>query len=288
MADIDEAFLPEVRMLWPEGSQYHVVLTQIEDVLPFARRLSGRTREVLAGLPSFAELESAIIRRKGDADEVAAILVACLWNRLLGRALLKCEDAIRLLIFSTNRRNLYGTALATRTIIEHVGLMTHLSDRSASFSGRELSDAEFTEFMHEMYRLAMGSNVDWEALFSGKTPVRTLIQQNLWKRPKDERLPQLNALVQALDAAMGTRPGYEPGFILLMYGILSDLLHPSWGGDFMYLHLLSSQYAKLVDANTHFCRVLTVAALPISGVLLYAIQLADNLVRWRPGWDRRK
>jgi hypothetical protein len=122
MTDIDESFLPEAHALWPEKSPYREALTQIEDALNVVRRLSERTREVLALLPSSEELESAVAGRRGDADKVGATLFAYLWNRLLGRSLLKCEDATRLLIFSTNKRNLYGTVLAARTIIEHVAL----------------------------------------------------------------------------------------------------------------------------------------------------------------------
>lgn len=285
MTDIDESFLLEVGALWPERSPHRVALTQIEDALNVLTGLSKRTREVLALLPSSEELELAVAGRRGDADKVSTALFAYLWNRLLGRSLLKCEDATRLLIFSTNKRNIFCTVLAARTIIEHIALVTHLSGWSTNFIGKELSDAEFGKFMQEMNRLAMGSNVDWHALFSGATPLRTLVQQKAWKRPKDAQLPKLSVLVNALDGAMATQPSCEPGLILLLYGIFSDLLHPSWGGDFMYRHLLSPQYSKLVDSNDHFRRVLGVVLLPISGVLNHGIKVADSLVRLRPGWE---
>lgn len=156
-----------MRVLWPEKSPYRAALAQIEEALAVVCRLSKRTREVLAQLPSSEELESAITGRRGDADEVGATFVANLWNRLLGRALLKCEDGTRLLIFSTNKKNLYGIALAARAIIEHVALVTHLSDRTVNFTGRDLPHAEFAEFIHEMYRLAIIKRRDTSQILRG-------------------------------------------------------------------------------------------------------------------------
>jgi len=220
------------------------------------------------------DIEAAMRDQTDEMGQLFLETLFVLWNRLLLRTCLKTLDSLELMFFSMNTANAYGCAIAARSVIEHVALLQSFADEVPWRDSPTIQHAAMVEFTKRLFIFAQGSTFDWDKLLSGQMGLRDLITSKSWKRPGDERIPKIAALVEALDRKMALPEGSGPeGQIQFLYSCMSDVVHPSWGGDFIYAPQIY-RHIKLERAfDEHFNRVATLFCLPTFSVAHHLVKL---------------
>jgi hypothetical protein len=89
--------------------------------------------------------------------------------------------------------------------------------------------------------------------------MRKMLFSGKWKRKMETGLPPISDLLEALDTAL-FQAGRQhcKGEIKFLYGILCDVVHPNWGGDFIYAPLMHRSLGCVPALDDHFklCAVL--------------------------------
>ncbi len=179
-------------------------------------------------------------------------------NRILLRSMLKIRDSNELFFNSCDNANAYGCCLAQRSIIEHLGLLQYLYEKISwkdnIFRTKEIKKY-FTEVLDPLY---LGSKFNWDKLNTETSSLRDPeIKLHEWVRSKTYRLPRSSDLVNSLDFNCSKLNITQKGSIKLMYTILSDILHPSTGGDFIYAEDMYGRLNFQNEFNLTFKRFIT-------------------------------
>lgn len=206
-----------------------------------------------------------------------------LWNRLLLRTCLKVSDSLELMFLSMNAANAYGCAITARSVLEHVALLQYFADDIPWRESQLIRHEAMVRFTKRLFALSQGSTFDWDKLLSGNISLRSLVASKNWKRPPDERIPAITALVEALDKKMAPQQGSGvEGEFQFLYSALSDVVHPSWGGDFIYAPRIY-RHIKLERAfDEHFRRIVTLFCLPTFGVAHHLAKLVGFMMDNEP------
>lgn len=213
-----------------------------------------------------------------------------LWNRVLLRTCLRVRDALRLLFHCSNTTNAYGCALAARGIIENVALLQHLAKRVPWHDSPTYTVEALKEFVEEILVLTYGSTFDWDKLLDGKLSMRDVLASGEWKRPREKRIgdkrsiiPHISDLVAAMGEEFSTRQRPEAkGFVQLIYSALCDVVHPSWGGDFIYAPKMYREMRAEAPPDDHFKKVSTLLCLPMVGVVKHFLELIKFMMENEP------
>jgi hypothetical protein len=204
-----------------------------------------------------------------------------LWNRTQVRTLLKVQDSLEILLSSMNSSNAYGCAISSRGIIEHVALLQFLAKDVPWAESQTVLKEDLIAYTKKLFLLSQGSTFDWDRLFSGEDSIRDIITSGEWRRPRKERIPRISEMVEALDDEMTTNSiGSVRKQTMFLYCCMSDVLHPSWGGDFLYADSMHRHYKESQTFDAHFKRVVTLFCLPVHSVTTHLAKLigwmADN------------
>jgi hypothetical protein len=161
-----------------------------------------------------------------------------LWNKFLLRTNLKVRDALYLMFHSANKANAYGCALSARAILEHVALLQFFWNKVPWRKSRVLTENELKRFTEDILNITLGSRFNWEKFTTGA--VKEMLTSGQWDRPQKERLPSVADFLSSLDNELFERGRlYAKGQMRFFYGILCDVVHPSWGGYFIYSPIMS-------------------------------------------------
>ena len=234
---------------------------------------------------SFADIETDVKRCQARAQEEALRLelIFFLWNRLLLRTCSKVRNSLELLIFSSNEGNSYGCALAARGIMEHVALLNYFVQRVPWLQSPAVTKERLGIFIKQLTLLTQGSTFDWYQFFEGSVTLRTIIASKNWKRPKDQRIPEISTLIKSLDDRLSSiRSSETTGRIEFIYSVLCDVVHPSWGGDFIYSPKPNQDMQVRRNFDVHFRKVATVLCLPMVEVTQCFINLAKMMTDNEP------
>lgn len=197
-----------------------------------------------------------------------------LWNKLLLRTHLKVRDALQLLIHSANSANAYGCALTARAILEHVALLQHFWDKVPWRKSRIISKDEVGKFTNQMMNLTLGSRMDWQNLFSGS--FKEILASGQWERPEKDRIPHMAEIVKSIDDALfSTGRSSVKRQWHFFYGLLCDVVHPSWGGDFVYSPRMSFVVNPEPEFNSQFKLSATMFCLPVVELVKHLLQQAE-------------
>jgi hypothetical protein len=146
-----------------------------------------------------------------------------------------------------------------------------------------VTNEKLTEFIKQFHNLLYGSSFDWDKLLEGGVSVRKLIATGEWKRPGKEKIPHFTKLVKTLDKEMSTHNRNEPeGRILFFYSALCDVVHPSWGGDFIYAPRIYRDVKAEQVHDEHFKKVATLFCLPIGEIIRHLGNLIEFMLDNEP------
>lgn len=201
-------------------------------------------------------------------------------NRTLLRSLLKIRDSNEIFFTSCNSANSYGCSLAQRSIIEHLGLMQYLLNNIS------WKDSHFIEnkgiknyYTKTLYPLYFGSTFNWDKLLKERSSLMDKSEINIkdWKRQKQVRLPLSSELVDCLDVRFSELNISKKGFVNLIYKILSDILHPSTGGDFIYSEDLYGRLTVTKEFNSMFRRFISITCYLMPELIQYTFDLTKQI-----------
>lgn len=229
---------------------------------------------------SFTDIETDFKSCQSRAQEEALRLelIYILWNRLLLRTCSKVRDSLELLIFSSNTANSYGCALAARGILEHTALLNYFVQRVPWLQSPVVKGDSLQTFIKQLTLLTQGSTFDWYQFFEGNGSLRSLIASKNWKRLKGERIPDISTLIRTLDERISdVRSKETAGRIEFIYSVLCDVVHPSWGGDFIYAPKPNQRMQVSRNFDDHFRYVVTVLCLPLVEITQCFIDLIRTM-----------
>lgn len=211
---------------------------------------------------------------KVQTEALRLEIIYILWNRLLLRTCYKVRDALQLLIYSSNTINSYGCALATRSIIEHVALLNYFVQKIPWLESPIVKKENLAVFIQQISLLTVGSTFDWDKFLAGNISLRTILASKEWKRPRNQRIPEISTLIKSLDEKLSNLQSKDTsGRIEFLYSILCDVVHPSWGGDFIYAPKMNQDMQIDKDFDKHFKKIATILCLPTSEITRHLIDL---------------
>ena len=139
------------------------------------------------------------------------------------------------------------------------------------------------KFSNEFVKLSQGSTFDWDKFLYGNLGLRAIIASKEWKRPKNEKLPHITSLVELLDKELSPLQGKDAeGSLNFLYSALCDVVHPSWGGDFIYAPQIYRDMKSDRKFDDHFKRIATLFCLPILGVVAHYGKLVEFMMDYEP------
>lgn len=259
---------------WDKFEVIHWAVAEIADNL--AKKVSGLRNPVEID----RDLESGILMH----DKMALEIIVIGWNRFLLRNCLKVRDSLELLFGSINTANSYGVALSTRSILEHVSMVQYFVRIIPWQNNQFMPHVKMVDFAKQFVNLTQGSTFDWDKLLYGKGGVRAIIASGRWKRPNKERLPALSKLVEILDNEMFRRQktNCEPGLLQLVYSALCDVVHPSWGGDFIYAPEIHRDMKGERLFDPHFKKIASLFCIPLPAVVQHFAELVEVMLNSQP------
>jgi hypothetical protein len=269
-------FCDAFKAMWEENSKVLLLWDALEDL---CLGLNDRSQQLAGRQASFRtphERSQAFDSKSEPMEKLYIEVSNQLWNKLLLRTHLKVRDSMHIMFQSANTANAYGCALAVRSVLEHVALLQYFWDKVPWRTSRVVTADKLAAFSKELVTLVLGSNLDWSKLTGGL--LREMLASGQWKRPGKERLPPITTLIVALDdALMEAERIQAKGQMLFIYGILCDVVHPSWGGDFVY----STKMEFSVDSEPQFNDSFRVASimfcLPVVELVRHFYHLTDEL-----------
>lgn len=273
-----ERFSDDFKALWEAESPIRKFWEALE---VFHQSLSDRAAARASTLASktLNQIEDEIKAKSRPMEEIYVDWVNLLWSRIVLRTQLKVRDSLKLVFHSCNTSNAYGCALSSRAIIEHVALLQYFVGRVPWRTSAAVKKQDLIQFTKDLQRLAFGSRFNWDQMLSGEGALRRLLASGRWSRPPDERIPALGDLIGALDEELlrlGRLAG--KGNIQLVYSVLCDVVHPSWGGDFAYSPRMYRDMNAAGRLDSHFKLLATLFCGPVVEVVKHLIELSDALV----------
>ncbi len=255
------------RSMWEADSPMQQEWSNFEGTSQGIRDLSRGLSARASAMRHLPDIEAEMKSESREMGQLFLETLVLLWNRLLLRTCLKVADSLEMMFLSMNAANAYCCAIAARSILEHVAFLQYFADDIPWRESQVITHEAMVKFTKRLFNLTQGSTFDWDKMLSGNVSLRSLVASKNWKRPFDERIPSIATLVEALDKKMATRRGSGvEGQFQFLYAAMSDVVHPSWGGEFIYApHIY--RHIKLERAfDENFRRIVTLFCLPTFGV----------------------
>ena len=289
-------YSPDFKSLWDSSSNMGVIWDQTGALFHALDGFLDELEVVIASYRTLKEIEIDMAGNlHGEKQPMEYLYLESLrvvWSRLLLRTLQKVLDSMRVVFASANSSNLYGCALGARGVLEHVALLQYFADKAPWLKKAAVEMKDAIPFTRELFQLTFASRFDWNSLYNGQ--IRQLVQTGAWNRPHDERIPHIATLVDGLEKAMKGRSRIqydkEIGFY---YTLLCDVVHPSWGGDFLYTRDMyrdpetdSEQVDQFKLASVLICGGLAnLLGFYVKMHLELSEKIPDVIVRLRPDSD---
>lgn len=263
--------------MWEEGSDVLLLWNSLEVI---SSGISERCMQLVKRQASFRppiEMEEALKIKSEPMESLYVEWVNQLWNKFLLRTNLKVRDALNLMFHSANTANAYGCALSARAILEHVALLQFFWNKVPWRKSRVVTKTELKRFTEDILNIILGSRFNWEKLTTGA--VKEMLNSGQWYRPQKERLPPIAEIVGSLDNELfATQRRYAKGAMRFLYGILCDVVHPSWGGDFIYSSRMSFVLNAEPEFNHGFKLSATMFCLPVVELVKNLYQITDVML----------
>jgi hypothetical protein len=271
----------DFKALWDADSPVRQLWGALE-VFPTALANMAAVQATALQAKSLQQLEDEIKAKSRPMDAIYVDWVNVLWARVVLRTQLKVRDSLTLLFHACNTANAYGTALASRGILEHVALLQYFARRVPWRANALVKKDDLIQFTRDFQRLAFGSRFNWDELLSEAGSLRRLLNSGSWSRPAEERIPALGDLIGALDDELHQRGRLAAkGQIQFSYSVLCDVVHPSWGGDFAYSPAMYREMSTTGKLDSHFKLLVSLFCLPIVDVVRHLIELCEELAKDR-------
>ncbi len=238
--------------LWEDTSFVHSQWRKFQEkTVPVLSTLIERQGEILADRRTFDEVTAELGPQIDELpnDEVSPELIAEYLNHLTWHIMLRTQykvlDALSLFFDSANSFNTYGVALASRSIIEHVGVLQVLYEKlpwkEATEQPRTLFVEQGYKTMKTIMRLMNASEFDWERYLGEERRGRATLLNGQWSRKPDGtehdvsgRTPS-SQFIAALEKELVRIYGpFADNSLRSAWAMLSDIIHPNWGGAFLY------------------------------------------------------
>lgn len=278
MDDHSGSFSEDFKSLWELGSRVRSLWDAFESLYSGLLEMAQKQAVKQSSFRSFEDIEHDLLAKTRPMETLYVEWMNLLWNRIVLRTQLKVRDSIQLLFYSCNTANAYGCALSARSVIEHTSLLEYLSSKVPWRNHRAVPKAKMIEFTKQLYKLALGSRFSWDEMFKGSGSIRQLLSSGEWDRPKGMRIPHISELVGELDKTLFSQNRLEAkGQIKFLYTILCDVVHPSWGGDFIYSPNMYRDMVIKYQLDDHFKRSAILFLLPIIDIVRHFILLCEEL-----------
>lgn len=251
---------------------------EIDDYIIDAKLIQNRMRTI-------PEINRDVKTKEYSKDPNAAKILLLeytnhILNRTLLRSLLKIRDSNELFFNSCNNANAYGCSLAQRSIIEHLGVMQYLYDNiSWKNSGSIKTQGIKNYYLRILSPIYSGSTFSWDKLLKETSSLvdKPEIDIREWRRQQQVKLPQSSKLVESLDTKFLELGLSKKGFVRFIYMILSDILHPSAGGDFIYSDDMYGRLNVLNEFNSTFRRFINVTCFLMPEFIQYTFELTKQI-----------
>ncbi len=274
----------QFKSLWGKTSKMQAEWDKFEVIHWAISDIAHNQAKKVSGLRNMVEIdrdiEAGILKQEKMFLEVLVVA----WNRFLLRNCLKIRDSLKFLFHSINTANAYGIALSARSILEHVAMTQYFVDMIPWKNNQMVPHGKMINFAKQFIKLTQGSTFDWDKLLYGQGGVRALIASKQWKRPGKERIPPISQLVKTLDNAifLKQRTNYERGLLQLVYSALCDVVHPSWGGDFIYAPEIHRDMKEERVFDDHFKKVASLFCIPLPAVAQHFAECIDIMLNCEP------
>lgn len=250
---INESFLEDFKNLWNDEPGKKISLNNLEELYSgliemvqiFSSKQS-QLRDISEINKDFQKLVKE--KRNNDLyDELVPEMINFFFNRITIRAQLKVIESLQLLFYSCNTANSYGCVLATRSILENVAAYQYLISSIPWKKNPYVKKDVAKQFLNTLYLLGFGSRFNWDLLHSDPKKIKDSFGTGTypWNRPKNRRIPEISVFCKNLDHVLAEDNRIKAGQITFIYTILSDIIHPSAGGDFIY----ASDMFKKLEVN---------------------------------------
>ncbi len=254
----------DFKALWDETSPMRTEWKNLETLFYAVKEISYNLALRATEIRTIVDIDRDMQTGQKQMGQLLIETLFVQWNRVMLRACLKVSDALELMFFSINMANAYGCALSARSIIEHVALLQYLTKKVPWQKNKVFDQKALTEFTKLLFSLTQGSTFDWDKLLSGNLSVRGILASKTWKRPHSERIPHMAELVEVLDKELSPLQGNDAeGHIQFLYSALCDVVHPSWGGDFIYAPKIYRDIKVHRAYDDHFKRIAIFFCLPM-------------------------
>lgn len=280
MKEICETFDKSFKALWVTGSDVNIFWNELEDLYACLKNIVQSQAQKLSKVRTLNDIKRDVQAASLPRGVLYVEWVNLLCNRIILRTQLKVRDSLQIFFYSSNTGNAYGCALASRSIIEHVALLQYLTTKTSLRDIKVIPRKEAVDFAKRIRSLAFGSNFDWNKLLNKSTNINDLQVSGEWNRPASERIPRIADLVQALSEELFKQKRLvNQQQLRFTYGILCDVVHPSWGGDFIYApgmqnDMMFSTMNPDQGYNDHFKLSTAMFGLPVVEMVRHLIQLS--------------
>jgi hypothetical protein len=271
-----ESFNENFKSMWESGSDVRLIWDMLETLYTVTNEKCLELSEKQGFYRSPGEIEKAIDVASEPMEKLYVEWVNSLWNKLILRVHLKVRDSLQLTFYSCNTANSYGCALSARAIIEHAALLQYFIDKIPWQEGRLIKKEDLLAFTKTIQNLTLGSRLDWDRLLSGD--LRQMATSEKWDRPRSERLPHMAELLRSLDSKLFEEGRlYSRGQMRFIYGILCDVVHPNWGGDFIYSRQMYAPLSHERQFDEHFKLAATMFCLPVLELVRHVLEQGEAL-----------
>lgn len=259
---IHTTFSDGFKALWKDEPQKIVLIECLEEFYNGIKEMADQDAIKQWDIREISEINKEIKRIVQSKDNFSKFhetypeWINYFLNRITLRAQLKIIDSMELLFYSCNTVNSLGCTLATRSIIEHVAAYQYLYSQIPWKGNQAVSKKEMRQFLIMLYSLGFGSRFNWDLFHSDFKKFREAFESGeiIWNRPKDRRLPNNVEMNRKLDDVLSSEKRIKKGQIFFIYTLLSDIIHPSAGGDFIYSDNMFKQLSVERHLDVRFKR----------------------------------
>lgn len=159
---------------------------------------------------------------------------------------------------SIARSRLHLASLALRAFLELTGAHLYFEQRLRKFLVAGISTQEEMDKINELIRTALlGGRFDWKPFFVGGAAMEQLLAEyakardHLTEPPAEIKQKSPAAFVKELEKHVATQRPDQKGMVRAIYAMLSDICHPSRGGDLLFTEIPQEPGVQLQRAEPH-------------------------------------
>jgi len=281
VTELHETFSDDFKALWEPESQMQAIWENIEVLYQGIKDFAQEQAILQLGYRPLPEIESDMASKSKPMEFLYLETIRLLWTKILLRTLLKVIDGMQLVFYSANTRNAYGCALGARSVLEHIALLQYFGNQAPWLTQSMVDLQAAIPFTKALFNLGLGSRFNWDELLKGN--IRQMVSRGDWERPKDERIPAIAQLIEGLETALQNEGKLQyKNELKFLYGVLCDVVHPSWGGDFIYA---PNMYREMQPSRENIERFKVSAVMfcgSLHGLMAHLVRLHERLTERMP------